>query len=107
MIFFFTQRVSGRKKCGFYLKFYVTIQVLNDLNCVYNVFSFGYFLRKIHLVGGQKWNSTVTFGDKNMNQQLFLLKGAFCSDTIYVTLCVPCSVSAQNQMDEGAKNRRQ
>ena len=46
MIFFFTQRVSGRKKCGFYLKFYVTIQVLDDLNCVYNVFSFGYFLRK-------------------------------------------------------------
>lgn len=62
---------------------------------------------KIHLVGGQKWNSTVTFGDKNINQQLFLLKGAFCSDTIYVTLCVPCSVSAQNQMDEGTKNRRQ
>ena len=65
------------------------------------------FYVKIHLVGGQKGNSTVTFGDKNINQQLFLLKGAFCSDTIYITLCVPFSVSAQNQMDEGTKNRRQ
>ena len=60
--------------------------------------------QKIYLVRGQKWNSTVTFGDKNINWQLFLLKGALC---LYVTLSVPCSVSAQNQMDEGAKNRRQ
>lgn len=65
------------------------------------------FYVNIYLVRGQKWNSTVTFGDKNINWQLFLLKGAFCAFCLYVTLSVPCSVSAQNQMDEGTKNRRQ
>lgn len=44
MIFFIQCVSHGWKKCGFYLKFYITIQVLDDLNCVYNVFSFGYFL---------------------------------------------------------------
>lgn len=107
MIFFLLSASLVGRSVGFTLNFMLLFKSLMTWIACIMFFLLVIFYVKIHLVGGQKWNSTVTFGDKNINQQLFLLKGAFCSDTIYVTLCVPCSVSAQNQMDEGTKNRRQ